>query len=123
MAVETAIAPHRKLELHARLLAELEERGDDDPALLAHHAAGVGGQPAARRHGPEAARRSSALGAPREPAMQVERALLYARGRERPALAALHDGAAGEYALIDRWEEAERVLRGALRLRRELRDD
>jgi predicted ATPase len=38
MAVEAAIAPHRKLELHARLLAELERRGDGDPALLAHHA-------------------------------------------------------------------------------------
>jgi len=123
MAVETAIAPHRKLELHARLLAELEERGDDDPALLAHHAEGAGDQRAVLRHAPEAARRSSALGAHREAAAQFERALRYARGSDRPALAALHEGAAGEYALLDRWEEAERALRGALRLRRELRDD
>ena len=39
-AVVAAIAPHRKTELHARLLAELEERGDADPAVLAHHAEG-----------------------------------------------------------------------------------
>src|SRR5262249_3990005 len=38
MAVEAGITPHRKTELHTRLLATLEERGDADPALLAHHA-------------------------------------------------------------------------------------
>ena len=39
MAVEQAIAPHRKTELHARLLAELQDDGAD-PAVLAHHADG-----------------------------------------------------------------------------------
>src|SRR5215470_16257991 len=123
MAVETAIAPHRKMELHARLLAELEERGHDDPALLAHHAEGAGDQRAVLRHAPKAARGSSALGAHREAAAQFERALRYARDDDRSALAALHEGAAGEYALLDRWEEAERALRSALQLRRELGDD
>jgi DNA-binding CsgD family transcriptional regulator/tetratricopeptide (TPR) repeat protein len=120
MAVAAAIAPHRKIELHARLLTELEERGDADPAVLAHHAEGAGDEKAVLRHAPEAARRSSALGAHREAAAQFERALRFADGLDKPALAALQEGLAGEYALLDRWEESERALRAALALRREL---
>jgi DNA-binding CsgD family transcriptional regulator/tetratricopeptide (TPR) repeat protein len=123
MAVESGIAPHRKTELHARLLAALEERGDADPALLAHHAEGAGAAKAASRYAPEAARRSSALGAHREAAAQYERALRFADEDDRSALAALHEGAAGEYSLLDHWEEAERALRIALQLRRRLGDD
>jgi DNA-binding CsgD family transcriptional regulator len=122
MAVETSIAPHRKAELHARLLAELEQRGDADPALLAHHADGAGDRAAVLRHAPGAARRSSDLGAHREAAAQFERALRFAGEADRPVLAALHEGMAGEYALLDRWEEAERALSAALELRRELGD-
>src|SRR6266581_1457572 len=123
MAVEAGIAPHRKMELHARLLAALEERGDADPVLLAHHAEGAGDEKAVLRHAPEAARRSSALGAHREAAAQFERALRFAGDLDVPAMAALHEGAAREYSLLDRWEEAERALRTALRLRRQLGDD
>ncbi len=123
MAVEAGIAPHRKTELHARLLAALEDRGDGDPVLLAHHAEGAGDEKAVLRHAPEAARRSSALGAHREAAAQFERALRFAGDLDGPAVAALHEGAAGEYSLLDRWEEAERALRIALQLRRELGDD
>ena len=122
MAVETSIAPHRKVELHARLLAALEERGDADPALLAHHADGAGDREAVLRHAPQAARRSAGLGAHREAAAQYERALRFAGTGDRGALAALHEGLAGEYALLDRWEEAERALRTALDIRRELGD-
>ncbi len=123
MAVEISIAPHRKAELHARLLAALEERGDADPALLAHHADGAGDREAVLRHAPEAARRSAGLGAHREAAAQFERALRFADGLEPPMLAALHEGMAAEYSLLDRWEEAEAALRTALGLRRGLGDD
>ncbi len=123
MAVEAAIAPYRKTELHARLLAVLEERGDADPALLAHHAEGAGDEKAVLRHAPEAARQSAALGAHREAAAQFERALRFAAHSDRPTLAALHEGLAGEYSLLDRWDEAERPLRAALQFRRELGDD
>ena len=122
MAVHTSIAPHRQAELHARLLAGLEERGDADPALLAHHADGAGDREAVLRHAPQAARRSSGLGAHREAAAQYERALRFADNDDRPALATLHEGTAGEYALLDRWEEAERELGIALELRRDLGD-
>ena len=123
MAVAASIAPHRKAELHARLLGVLEERADADPALLAHHAEGAGDREAVLRHAPEAARQSAALGAHREAAAQFERALRFADDGDRPALAALREGLAGEYSLLDRWEEAERSLRAALQLRRELGDD
>jgi tetratricopeptide (TPR) repeat protein len=121
MAVEAGIAPHRKTELHARLLAELEP-GGADPALLAHHAEGAGDALAVLRHAPEAARHSAALGAHREAAAQYERALRNSMNLGKPALAALYEGAATEYSLLDRWEEAEQARRSALALRRELGD-
>src|SRR6185437_12218785 len=113
----------RQTELHARLLAALEERGDADPAVLAHHAEGAGDEKAVRRYAPEAARRSGALGAHREAAAQFERALRFADAGDGSALAALQEGVAAEYALLDRWEETEGALRTALALRRELGDD
>jgi tetratricopeptide (TPR) repeat protein len=123
MAVQAGIPPHRQTELHVRLLSALEERGDADPAVLAHHAEGAGDEKAVLRHAPEAARRSAALGAHREAAAQYERAMRFADERDRPGVAALLEGVAGEYALLDRWEEAERALRAALELRRRLGDD
>jgi DNA-binding CsgD family transcriptional regulator/tetratricopeptide (TPR) repeat protein len=122
MAVAAGIAPHRAIELHASLLAELEARGDADPALLAHHADGADDAAAVLRHAPDAARRSAALGAHREAAAQYERALRSAQKAGKPTLAALCEGVAGEYALLDRWEEAEQARRAALALRRELGD-
>jgi DNA-binding CsgD family transcriptional regulator/tetratricopeptide (TPR) repeat protein len=123
MAVDAGITPHRKTELHARLLAALEERGDADPALLAHHAEGAGDARAVLRHAPEAAVRSAALGAHREAAAQYERALRISKNPDQPALAALYEGAATEYSLLDRWEQAEGARRAALALRRELGDE
>src|SRR5215471_10337724 len=122
MAVEAGITPHRKTELHTRLLAALEEGGDADPALLAHHAEGAGDAQAVLRHAPEAAVRSAALGAHREAAAQYERALRMANNPGKPAQAALYEGAATEYSLLDRWEQAEGARRTALALRRELGD-
>jgi DNA-binding CsgD family transcriptional regulator/tetratricopeptide (TPR) repeat protein len=121
MAVEAGITPHRETELHARLLARLEAAGAD-PALLAHHAEGAGDAPAVLRHAPEAARRSADLGAHREAAAQFERALRSAQDLGKPALAALYEGLADEYAVLDRWEQTEKARRSALALRRELGD-
>jgi DNA-binding CsgD family transcriptional regulator len=123
MAVDAGITPQRKTELHARLLAALEEHGDTDPALLAHHAEGAGDARAVLRHAPEAAVRSAALGAHREAAAQYERALRISNNPDQPALAALYEGAATEYSLLDRWEQAEGARRAALALRRELGDE
>jgi DNA-binding CsgD family transcriptional regulator/tetratricopeptide (TPR) repeat protein len=123
MAVEAGLTPHRKSEVHARLLAALEKQAGADAALLAHHADGAGDRDAVLRHAPVAARRSSALGAHREAAAQFERALRFSEDLETASLAALYEGVAGEYSLLDRWEQTESALRLALRLRRELGDD
>ena len=123
MAVEAGVAPHRKRNLHARVLAALGERAVADPAVLAHHADGAGDAGAVLWHAPVAARRSSALGAHREAAAQFERALRFSGDSGKATLAFLHEGLAGEYSLLDRWDEAEQELRTALALRRELGDD
>ena len=123
LAVEAGIAPYRQVQLHARLLRVLEDSGDADPAVLAHHAEGAGDAQAVLRHAPEAARRSSVLGAHREAAAQFQRALRVAGDADELGLAALHEGAAAEYSLLDRWEDAEMALRAALVLRHRLGDD
>ena len=103
------------------LLAALEQRGDSDPATLAHHAAGAGNAPAVLRHAAEAGRRSAALGARRAAAAQFERALEFAGGATGETRAALHEAAAEQYAMLDRWQQAEAALRTAIGLRREAR--
>jgi len=123
LAVESAIAPRRKTELHARLLTALEQSGAADSAVLAHHAEGAGDRDAVLRHARDAARRASALGAHRQSAAQYERTLRFADDLDIASLAALQEGVAGEYSLLDRWEDAELARRAALRLRRELGDD
>jgi DNA-binding CsgD family transcriptional regulator/tetratricopeptide (TPR) repeat protein len=75
------------------------------------------------RHAPEAARRSADLGAHREAAAQYVRALRFATGSDPATLAGLHEGAAAEYGLLDRWEEAEAALKVALTLRRDCGDE
>ena len=122
LALAEAIPPPQKRELHARLLAMLQDTGNTSPAVLAHHAEGACDVAAIRRHGPEAARRSAALGAHREAAAHYQRALRYADAADLPGLAGLHEGLAAEYALLDQPHEAEAALRSALRCRRELSD-
>jgi DNA-binding CsgD family transcriptional regulator/tetratricopeptide (TPR) repeat protein len=122
MAVEQAIAPHRKGELHARLLAVLQDADTADPAVLAHHADGAGDVAAVRRHALDAARRSAALGAHREAAAQYQRALRCADTADLSGLAGLHEALALEYSLLDRLDDAEAPLRAAVRHRRELGD-
>jgi DNA-binding CsgD family transcriptional regulator len=121
LAVTAGIPAARSASLHARLLAELES-SDADPALLAHHAAGAADQHAVLRHAPAAGRRSAALGAHREAAAHFEHALS-CRDLLTPAgPAGLHEDLAGEYALLDRWTDAETELRAGLAIRRELGD-
>ena len=122
MAVDAGIAPHRKIDLHVRLLTALEEAGGADEALLAHHAEGAGNAAAVLRHAPEAARRSSELGAHREAAAQYARALRFAGDSGSDVLAPLHEGIALEYSFLDRWEDAEVAMQTAADMRRALGD-
>ena len=91
MAVEVAISPLRQAELHAALLAALEQRGDSDPALLAHHVAlrrERPGRPAARRRGGPPFGRAGRPGAGRRGAVRAGPGVHRQRHRGNPRGAA-----------------------------------
>jgi DNA-binding CsgD family transcriptional regulator len=122
LAVEAAVPPHRRAELHRRVLAALQSARCVDDARLAHHAEGASDGEAVLLFAPRAARRAAELAAHRESAAQYERALRFAEGLDPAALASLYDGLAIEDALIDRWEGVAEAHQHALALWREAGD-
>jgi DNA-binding NarL/FixJ family response regulator len=79
LAIDEAIAPHRRLALHRMALEALSTRGGGaEEARLAHHADAAGDRDAVLRWAPLAAERAAAAGAHREAAAQYARALRYA---------------------------------------------
>jgi DNA-binding CsgD family transcriptional regulator/tetratricopeptide (TPR) repeat protein len=91
LAVEEALAPHRRVALHRAATAALAAQppGAADPARIAHHADVARDGAAVLAFAPVAAARAAALGAPREAAAQYARVLRYAdglSGQERAAL-------------------------------------
>jgi len=80
-ALEQSIAPPRRIDLHATVLAALAARpGGSDPARLAHHAELAGLPAEACRYAAAAARVAERIGAVRETALQCERALRLGAG-------------------------------------------
>ncbi len=77
LAVEESMAPDRALHLHRRALAVLASppHGSPDAARLAHHADAANDAEALLRFGRAAGERAAALGAHREAAAQLTRAL------------------------------------------------
>jgi DNA-binding CsgD family transcriptional regulator len=75
VAVEEALAPHRRLALHRKALAALAAGARPDPARLAHHAEAADDAEAVQRYAPEAGERAATLGSHREAAAQFARAL------------------------------------------------
>jgi DNA-binding CsgD family transcriptional regulator/tetratricopeptide (TPR) repeat protein len=104
-AVEEAIDPLRRAELHRRVLAALltEQAGS---ARLAHHAEAAGESAAVLAHAPSAAEHAASLGAHREAAAQYARALRFADGLPRRAVAELLESRAYECYLTDQVEDA-----------------
>ena len=92
LAVEGAVAAHRRAAIHARILASLQALGCDDDARLAFHAEAAGDGPAALRYASAAARRAAALASHREAAAQFERALRFTDGADPATVAGLYDG-------------------------------
>ncbi len=80
VAVEEALAPHRRLALHRRALAALAEGTRADPARLAHHAEAADDADAVQRYAPAAGERAAMLGSHREAAAQFARALRHGAG-------------------------------------------
>jgi DNA-binding CsgD family transcriptional regulator/tetratricopeptide (TPR) repeat protein len=113
-AVEEAIDPIRRAELHARVLTALGSMPVPDPARLAHHAEAAGDAAAVLEHAPAAAKRAADLGAHREAAAQLARALRFADGLPERETAELLEARAYECYLTDQVEEALTAQRGAL---------
>ncbi len=122
LAVEQAIAGHRRPELHAAVLAALRESGCDDDARLAFHAEAAGDVEAVRLFAPRAGRRAAELSSHREAAAQYERAIRFASDEDDEAMAALYDVLADELSYVDRWEDAAAAGEQALKLWREAGD-
>jgi DNA-binding SARP family transcriptional activator len=116
LAVAQAVAAHRALAIHGRVLEALRSLGCKDDARLAFHAEAAGNDTAAMRHASAAARRAARLGAHLEAAAQFERALRCSGGVDPATLAGLHEGLADEVSLLDRWQEAEKAQEHALAL-------
>jgi DNA-binding CsgD family transcriptional regulator len=93
LAVDQAMPPGRRTELHQLTLAALLARPDftHDSARLAHHAESAGDTAEVLAHAVPAARRASALGAHQAAAEQYERALRFASGLPMAELADLLD--------------------------------
>jgi DNA-binding CsgD family transcriptional regulator/tetratricopeptide (TPR) repeat protein len=116
LAVEQAIAAHRRGGVHARILAALHSLDCDDEARMAFHAEGTADGPAVLRYAPSAARRATELGSHREAAAQFERALRFAALADPATVAGLYDGLAYEVTLLDRLQDAADARQSALGL-------
>jgi len=116
LAVEQAVAAHRRGVIHARILAALRGLGCDDDARLAFHAEAAQDGPAVMAYAPAAARRAAELGSHREAAVQFERALRFAADADTAIVAGLYDRLGSEVSLLDRWQDAANARERALEL-------
>ena len=77
LAIEEAISPARRLELHRAALAALEDTADSDVARLAEHAEAASDAQAVLKYAPQAAARAASVGAHREAAALYGRAVRF----------------------------------------------
>jgi DNA-binding CsgD family transcriptional regulator/tetratricopeptide (TPR) repeat protein len=117
-AVEEALPPLRRRELHAAALTFLTPR--QDHARLAHHAEVAGDADAVFAHARAAAEHAAALGAHREAAAQCERALRFVEGHGDLEVAELLERCSYECYLTDRVDQALETRRAALQRYRSL---
>ena len=124
LAIEEAIAPNRRIALHAAALAALTRRGGDDPdfARLAYHAEAAGDGEGVLRWAPRAAQRAASSGAHRESAAQYACALRFGGGLALERSAELLQLRADECYLTDQFAEAIEAQEGALDAHRRLGD-
>ena len=115
LSVEESIPPARLRSLHRRALTALLERrsGDSDLARLAHHADAAGDRAAVLDLAALAADHASSVGAHREAADQLARALRYAEAVPPAERALLLTRRAHECYVTDQVEDAIAALRTA----------
>lgn len=124
MAVERALPPHRRRELHRTAVQALVDppAGMPDLARLAHHAAAAGDAQAVLRFAPAAAERAASLGAHREAAALYAQALQVADGLPLEALGELFERRSYECHLTQQLDEAIAAQKRALACHRERGD-
>jgi DNA-binding CsgD family transcriptional regulator len=125
LAVEQSIGPFRRVQLHRRVLEELQHTaaGDlPDLAQLAHHAEAAGDAAAVLEHAASAGARAASQGAHREAAAQYARALRFAGALPPDELAELLQRHAYECYLTNRIDEAVASQERALACYRGLGD-
>ncbi|MGN6795822.1 MAG: ATP-binding protein [Streptosporangiaceae bacterium] len=124
IAVDQAMPPGRRTELHQLTLAALLARPDftHDSARLAHHAESAGDAAAVLAHAVPAARRAAALGAHQAAAQQYERALRFASGLPMADLADLLERHSYECYLTNHFDPAATSSDRALACWRECGD-
>ncbi len=113
LAVEEAIPPHRRVELHRLALVELAARAPD-LALLAHHADAAGDADAVLRYAPAAAEHAALLGAHREAAAQYARTLRYGAGLPAAERVRLRVRQAESCYVTDQYDDGIAALQDAL---------
>ncbi len=122
LAIEQAVAAHRRRVIHGKILDSLRSLASDDDAGIAFHAEAAGDGGAVLHHASRAARRAAELASHREAAAQYQRALRFASGAEPTLVAALYDGLADELSFVDRWQDAADAGERALALWRSAGD-
>jgi DNA-binding CsgD family transcriptional regulator/tetratricopeptide (TPR) repeat protein/type II secretory pathway predicted ATPase ExeA len=122
-AVEEALTPDRRLDLHRRALAALvDSPRAADESLLAHHAEAAGDADATLRFAPKAAARASVVGAHRQAAAHYGRAVRFAERMTTGERARLFERRAHECYLASLFDEALEAQQRGLACYRELGD-
>jgi DNA-binding CsgD family transcriptional regulator len=116
VAIEDALAPHRRVRLHRAALAALAAppSGRPDVARLAHHAEAAGDAGAVLQHAPAAGEQAARVGSHREAAAQFARALAHADALAPTRRAELLERRSYECYLTDRIDDAIAARRAAL---------
>jgi DNA-binding CsgD family transcriptional regulator/tetratricopeptide (TPR) repeat protein len=123
LAVEESIPPRRRRALHAAALRAIAGHAcTPDPAVLAHHGEGSRDTEAVLRYAPAAAELAASLGAHREAASQLARALRFGDGLPPERRAELLERRTDECFLADEPEPALESEREALGCHRALGD-
>jgi DNA-binding CsgD family transcriptional regulator/tetratricopeptide (TPR) repeat protein len=120
LAIEAALTPDRRRDLHRSALETLTEREGlaPDLARLAHHADAAGDTKAVLRLAPAAAEHARSVGARREALHQYERALRFADAVAPEERAELLERYADEAYVVDMREEAIGALDEAVAIRK-----
>jgi DNA-binding CsgD family transcriptional regulator/tetratricopeptide (TPR) repeat protein/type II secretory pathway predicted ATPase ExeA len=119
-AVEDALAPARRIELHGRVLKRLTSLPGVDPSRLVHHARAAGDSSAILEFGPIAGAEAARQGAHREAANHYHVALRFSDRLTSSSRATLLEQYAVEAHLCGQQEEALQARNLALALREAL---